>query len=781
MKRHSLHASEWWMALAVSAALTACGGGGDSPPPPTAIPESLAINAPAAAESGAAVPFGSSASAPTGLRYSWDFGDGSTSTEAAPSHSFATGGEFEVLLKVSNEVGASREVRSKLTITNLANVRGLVCSGADSTGWCWQNPRPTGNRVNAVFFLNANLGWRAGESGEIFKTTDGGTTWVKQNSGVTTALRGIAFFDAQNGWAAGAFGAVLRTTDGGTTWKVDRLAQASPDSYDPGVITPIDASNVYIGRPVGGNYGYGGVFFSGDAGVSWRLVTPAPTVITANGRLWAMENNLLKRSVDAGKSFSTVLEVKPDAGFYYFDSMSFTARDDLSATLLTTQSRYDWTAQRYVNKVSVSATVDGGATWTVTDADGLASYGAGVRLLSASTDGKTLNVVANASVPLRSIDGGRTWTLGSVIDSQRYGLMITALGGDAFAAVGYSGLYVSEDGGQTWPKLTLPAGVEAFSLTGNVLRRVDPQTLLLTDNAGNVYLSKDKGASWSQAVSVATGSQVPAVAFRDARNGFMVDDRGRSFATQDGGATWQAKRSDFGNVNSLQFISKQVGWLVGYDGRLYKSSDGGETWLTGPMAQGIYFSSVRFEDEKLAWARRSVSGFSGFAVTEDGGQTWTDLKLPYAIVTLKLRGETWAAFGSAGEILVSRDKGQSWKSVFTGTGAYLYAAAFSDATTVWAVGHDGTVLRSDDAAASWTTLKPAGVNGLRDIKFANAKVGWIVGDNGLIMATTDGGKTWRPQASGTTGTLSTLQIVDASTAWISGPGGVLLATGNGGN
>lgn len=780
MKRHSLHASGWWAALAVSLALTACGGGGDSPPPPTVIPENLAISAPAAAESGAAVKFSSAASAPAGLKYSWDFGDGGTSTEAAPSHSFAAGGEFEVLLKVSNEVGMTREVRSKLTITNLANVKGLVCSGADSTGWCWQNPRPTGNRVNAVFFLNASLGWRAGEAGEIFKTTDGGATWVKQNSGITTALQGIAFFDAQNGWAAGAFGAVLRTTDGGTTWKVDRLAEASPGFYDAGLITPIDASNVYIGRPVGA-YGYGGVFVSGDAGASWRPVTPAPTVITASGVLWAMENNQLKRSVDAGKSFAKVLEVKPDAGFSYFDTMSLMARDELRATLLTAQSRYDWTSQRYVNKVSVIATLDGGTTWTVAESGDLSSYGSGLRLLSASADGKTLNAVANANVLLRSVDGGRTWSSGGVIDPQGYGLTIMAVGGDAFAALGYSGLYFSEDGGQTWPKLKLPVGIESYRLMGNALRRVDAQTLLLTDGAGNVHLSKDKGANWSQAMSVGTGSPEPTVAFRDARNGFMVDDKGRSFATQDGGVTWQARRSDFGNVKSLQFVSKQVGWLVGYDGRLYKSSDGGETWLTGPIAQGIYFSSVSFEDEKLAWARRSVPGASGFAVTEDGGQTWTDLKLPHAIVTLRLRGDTWAAFGSAGEILVSRDKGQSWKSVFTGTSAYLYAAAFSDAKTVWAVGHDGTVLRSDDAAASWTTLKPAGVNGLRDIKFANAKVGWIVGENGLILTTADGGKTWRPQASGTTGTLSTLMIVDASTAWVSGAGGVLLATGNGGN
>lgn len=405
MKQGSLQASGWWLAVAASVALTACGGGGsDGPPPPTAIPDSLAISAPASVESGAAVRFGNTTGALAGLKYSWDFGDGATSTEAAPSHSFANGGEFEVVLKVTNEAGASREVRSKLAITNIANVRGLVCTGADSTGWCWQNPRPTGNRVNAVFFLDANLGWRAGDVGEIFKTTDGGTTWVKQNSGINTAIQGIAFFDAQTGWATGAFGAVLRTSDGGSTWKVDKLSDTTGVYYDASAITPVDASTVYLGRPSNG--GYGAVLVSSDAGASWRMPTPAPAVITKSGTLWATEGNVVKRSVDGGKTYAAVLNLKVDAGFNYFDSISVVARDDLRAAVLASQSRYDYTVQKYVTKYLVNTTQDGGATWLTADGNGLADYGSGLRLMSMSQDGKTLNSLANQSQVLRSVDGG---------------------------------------------------------------------------------------------------------------------------------------------------------------------------------------------------------------------------------------------------------------------------------------------------------------------------------------------------------------------------------------
>ena len=54
-------------------------------------------------------------------------------------------------------------------------------------------------------------------SGTIFKTTDGGETWVSQSSGTTNPLYGVSFTDANTGTIVGA-AVILRTTDGGDTW-----------------------------------------------------------------------------------------------------------------------------------------------------------------------------------------------------------------------------------------------------------------------------------------------------------------------------------------------------------------------------------------------------------------------------------------------------------------------------------------------------------------------------------------------------------------------------------
>jgi len=44
--------------------------------------------------------------------WSWEFGDGSTSSEFAPSHSFASAGTYQVTLRVSNSAGSSTKVRA---------------------------------------------------------------------------------------------------------------------------------------------------------------------------------------------------------------------------------------------------------------------------------------------------------------------------------------------------------------------------------------------------------------------------------------------------------------------------------------------------------------------------------------------------------------------------------------------------------------------------------------------------------------------------------------------
>jgi len=63
-------------------------------------------------------------------------------------------------------------------------------------------------------------GWAVGAAGEVVRRPPGETAWKRAKLGqdVLTWLRGLSFSDAQNGWMVGGFGLIYRTTDGGKSW-----------------------------------------------------------------------------------------------------------------------------------------------------------------------------------------------------------------------------------------------------------------------------------------------------------------------------------------------------------------------------------------------------------------------------------------------------------------------------------------------------------------------------------------------------------------------------------
>ena len=80
-----------------------------------------------------------------------------------------------------------------------------------------------------VYFIDANTGWFVGDTTAVFKTTNGGLNWMKQdiNYIVDTELFSIKFLNANTGFAAGGhhsgfydlhYAYIFKTTNGGTNW-----------------------------------------------------------------------------------------------------------------------------------------------------------------------------------------------------------------------------------------------------------------------------------------------------------------------------------------------------------------------------------------------------------------------------------------------------------------------------------------------------------------------------------------------------------------------------------
>ena len=76
-------------------------------------------------------------------------------------------------------------------------------------------------RLVRILFANNELGWVFGETGALFMTRDGGTSWTRQRIPTRRLLLDGAFVGDRQGWLVGTGATVLRTTDAGETWFAD--------------------------------------------------------------------------------------------------------------------------------------------------------------------------------------------------------------------------------------------------------------------------------------------------------------------------------------------------------------------------------------------------------------------------------------------------------------------------------------------------------------------------------------------------------------------------------
>lgn len=93
----------------------------------------------------------------------------------------------------------------------------IITSSNEGTTW---NNQTTGvsNNLYSVYFVSISTGWTVGTLGRILKTTNSGIDWSSQNSGTSDNLYSICFVNENIGWTVGQFGRVMKTTNGGTSW-----------------------------------------------------------------------------------------------------------------------------------------------------------------------------------------------------------------------------------------------------------------------------------------------------------------------------------------------------------------------------------------------------------------------------------------------------------------------------------------------------------------------------------------------------------------------------------
>jgi photosystem II stability/assembly factor-like uncharacterized protein len=96
--------------------------------------------------------------------------------------------------------------------------------------------------VNDFSFISSTLGFAVCNGGNIYKTTNGGSSWILQtNSGTTQNLNAIDFVDANHAYIVGDTGTILKTSNGGTTW----VSQNAPSTANLNGVSCLDSNVVY--------------------------------------------------------------------------------------------------------------------------------------------------------------------------------------------------------------------------------------------------------------------------------------------------------------------------------------------------------------------------------------------------------------------------------------------------------------------------------------------------------------------------------------------------------
>ena len=107
-----------------------------------------------------------------------------------------------------------------------------------------------------------NVRFAVGENGVIVATTNAGSTWTSQTSGVKETLFAVSFAGPQNGCAVGEDGSAIATTDG-STWTAASSVPTVKDLHGVDLVTRTSSEAPQTNQPSVRNYD---AFAVGDNG-----------------------------------------------------------------------------------------------------------------------------------------------------------------------------------------------------------------------------------------------------------------------------------------------------------------------------------------------------------------------------------------------------------------------------------------------------------------------------------------------------------------------------------
>lgn len=285
---------------------------------------------------------------------------------------------------------------------------------------------------------------------------------------------------------------------------------------------------------------------------------------------------------------------------------------------------------------------------------------------------------------------------------------------------------------------------------------------------GTLLRSTDGGKTWTQS-DTPTAETLFATSFADDSNGWAVGANGTLMRSTDGGVTWTKQTAtvpdEMGGTRPLDTslfgiaaTSPTTAIAVGDLGVVLRTRDG-TTWEKVTLDATAYgddnvleriLNAVVFTSPTDGW----ITGeFATLLRTHDGGETWTGTReisgapSDLYLFDMSAGGDSAAAVGLAGGVLVGNADGSQWTSRSVDTSAGLFSIAWQGQRGI-AAGDRGVLFVTSDGGATWAEPKrPKLFNWIAGTAFVGDKGAIAVGEGGLILHSEDSGATWTAAAA----------------------------------
>ncbi|GEM_PF-5801090 len=268
-------------------------------------------------------------------------------------------------------------------------------------------------------------------------------------------------------------------------------------------------------------------------------------------------------------------------------------------------------------------------------------------------------------------------------------------------------IYKTTDGGQTW---TFESWANRQFTTVDYMAPSKAYVSGFDGPPGTAayhYFTPNNGSSWTTANSSGISTGFKGMEFFDQTHG-LAYGYGSIFAvsagifeTNDGGTTWSPLFSDQGLLEDGQFVNEDTVYLSFVTsswpaaGLILRSTDGGSNFLS--LYTGEWISSTYFINSDRGFAIEGLSS-KRLKVTDDGGNTWTDVTLDDNIDKIRFITDSIGYIsGDAGTIYKTEDAGDTWQLETTPTAQELEGVSHGP-NYAYSFGYNGTIIRSAHGA-----------------------------------------------------------------------------------